>query len=275
MAGMTSAWGGSSTSPALRALRPASTAAIQPFDQDAALRQRQLAGDQERRRLDAEAEQQRVQQMQEEAMRNQLASQRTAADVQNQMLSSDRSQYSQVNDGLTHTMSTMGDGGGGSTSRRVSAGGTVSSPGLQIGDGLYKNITGLIDQMRQQPITPPPRVAPPVVPSTPNALGPAKEATGRIGNKALEALRNQMTARGMSDSGMAVEGEANILGNVARGQSQAMYDAANLDNSRQWEANKIGYQGDTDYNQMLYSGQLGQRNNDLQILLNLLRYSNG
>lgn len=166
----------------------------------------------------------------------------------------------------THGYNYTPDGRGG-----IATGGSPSG-GLNIGGGAFKNLTGMMGQL-PPPIKPPSRQPHPTVPSTVNALAPAKEATGRIGNKALEALRNQMTRRGLSDSGFAEEGEANILGNVARGQSQALWDAASLDNSRQWEANKLGYGGDQAYDEMVYSGQLGQRGMDIQMLLNLLRMS--
>lgn len=199
--------------------------------------------------------------MQMEATQNQLGAQQRARDSQYSMMGDPNNP--RTSNGLEMTISSPGGGGGSSSGSRG---------GVQIGGGIYPDISSAFAAMQQQaPQVPaPPRVGPPTVPSTSGAFAHAKDVSGRVGNKALEALRNQMTQRGMSDSGMATMGEANILGNVARQQSDAEYQAANIDNTRQWEANQLGYQGDMAQNELGYQGGIQQRGQNMNAFLALL-----
>lgn len=146
--------------------------------------------------------------------------------------------------------------------------------GIALSNGVYPDLTQMAQQFAtaQSQLAPPPslpRTPPPVVPSTKGAFAHAKDVSGRTGNKALEALRNSMTARGISDSGLAAVGEAEVLGNVARQQSDAEYQAANIDNSRQWEANQLAYQGNMRHDEMEYQHAMNQRNQSLQALFEM------
>ena len=231
-----------------------------------------LGSDQQRRMKRAEGEQSRIQTedanraaqdrlVQEEATRNQLNNQRTANDVAMQMLGNQDNPRTST--GLEFQVSSPGGGGGG----------VRSSGGMSIGGGVYPNVSQLMKQFKSnlpKQVSPPPRVAPPVVPDQSSGFAQAKDVSGRLGNKALESLRNMMTQRGISDSGLAGEGEANILGNVARQQADAEYEAGRTNTARQFEANQLGYQGDLSQNAMGYQGAIGQRNNDLQLLLSML-----
>lgn len=170
--------------------------------------------------------------------------------------------------GMVMDVTNEGNEGGMAAARNRPAG------GVAIGGSVFPDLSGLIAQWQSanQPHVPPPaHVNPPQVPSTSNAFAQAKNVAGRQGNKAMEAFHNMMTKRGMSDSGMAAEGDANILSNVARQQSEAEYNAANIDNTRQWESNEQGYQGDMAQNQMGYQGGIQQRGQDMQALLSFLQ----
>ena len=127
----------------------------------------------------------------------------------------------------------------------------------------------------------PPQVAPPAPingPMPPGLSGPsgafshAKDVSGRTGAAAIRALKDQMTRRGMSDSGMEAEGEANILGNVARQQADAEYGAVEKDYDQRFEANQFNHRDLIDQLQNNYQGQMSQRGQDIQALLALLRY---
>lgn len=160
-----------------------------------------------------------------------------------------------------------GGGGGGSAPR--------ASSGINIGGSTYPDISRLMSDFQSVQgqlgsAQVPNRIPPPQVPSTKNAFARAKDVSGRTGNAALEALRNSFTQRGISDSGLAGMGEANILGNVARQQSDAEYEAANTDNTRQWNANQMAYQGDIDQNQMEYQAAVGEKQRNMQLLQMLM-----
>ncbi len=174
---------------------------------------------------------------------------------------------SMSNNGTDINVLTPGGSGGGS-----GAGGRGSG-GVAIGGGIYPDVSALMAQYRQNipQVQAPAQVGQPSVPSTSGAFAHAKDVAGRQGNKAIEALNNLMTRRGMSDSGMAAEGAANILGGVGRQQADAEYQAANTDNTRQWEANQLGYQGQMAQNAMGYQGGIAQRGQDVESFLNLLR----
>lgn len=152
------------------------------------------------------------------------------------------------------------------------SGGSRSSGG-GAGGGGTAGLDGLIAQLTQQaqpPVAAPDRIPPPQVPQASGMFAHAKDVSGRVGNKALAAFRNLMTKRGMSDSGMEAEGEADILGQIANQQSDAEYDQANINNSRQWEANQMGYQGDMGQSALGYQGAIQQRGQGIQALLQLL-----
>ena len=224
--------------------------------------QQMVRANAEQNRLQTEASTRAAQDQlnQDEVTRNQLSSQRTASDIAGQMLANNNNPRS--SNGLQFNVSSPGAGGSSSDARG----------GVAIGHGVYPNVSSLMSQLRKKvpQVAAPPRVAPPTVPNLSSNFGQAKDVSSRVGNKALESLRNMMSRRGISDSGLAVEGEANILGNVARQQSDAEYEAARTNTGRQWEANQLGYQGDLSQNQMGYQGAVGQRNNDLQFLLSML-----
>lgn len=167
--------------------------------------------------------------------------------------------------GMEFEVSSPGDGGGGAMSRPTG--------GLAIGGGVFPDIIQQLSNFRNSlpPIQPPQNVPPPTVPSTSGAFAHAKDVAGRQGTKAIEALANEMTRRGMSDSGMAGVGVANILGGVGRQQADAEYQAANTDNTRQWEANQLAYQGQLSQNQQNYQAAINQRNQDLSAYLQLLQ----
>lgn len=199
---------------------------------------------------------------------NQLEAQRRASEMQRNLIANPANP--RTTNGIESQISNYG-GGSASASASGRAG---SSGGIAIGGGVYPNISNLMSQFEKQATTSvaaPPRIGAPQVPSTSGAFAHAKDVSGRTGNKAIEALRNSMTQRGISDSGMATMGEANILGNVARQQSDAEYQAANTDNTRQWNANQMAYQGDLGQNEMEYQGAIAQRNQSLQALFNLMQ----
>lgn len=185
------------------------------------------------------ASQARVQQQQQQqAANNQLNAQRTAGDLAHQMLQT-RDDYQYGSDGTNFQISTGGAAGG------ASAAAKRATSGFSVGGGVYPNVTDALALLKQNTGPQPAKVPAPAANSTlmSESFGQAKDIAGRQGNKALEALRNEMTRRGISDSGIAMEGEANILGNVARGTSQATYNAALADNAREWDARQLGYQG--------------------------------
>lgn len=163
--------------------------------------------------------------------------------------------------GLNINAST-GSGGSGSGSR---------TGGMAIGGGVYPNVSMSQFNSQVPKVNAPGRVPHPTVPSTTGAFAHAKDVAGRQGNKAMEALANEMSRRGMSDSGAHSAGMADILGGVGRQQADAEYQAANIDNTRQWEANQLGYQGDMAQNEMNYQGGIAQRGQDVQAFLSMLR----
>ncbi len=192
---------------------------------------------------------------------NQAGVQRQRASDMAYMLMQDPSNP-RTTDGTNYEISNGGSASGGSR----------SSGGMQVGGGTYPNIAGLQAQFDalNKPIAPPQRIGAPQVPQGTSGFAHAKDVAGRSGNKALEAFRNAMTARGLSDSGMAGVGEAEIMGNVARQGSDAEYAHQALNTSRQWDANKMAYQGDIGQNEMEYTNAIGQRNASMQAILQLM-----
>lgn len=145
--------------------------------------------------------------------------------------------------------------------------------GFNFGGSTFPNLQAAFQQLQQQSphIQPPAPVPAPQVPSLQGAFQQSKDIASRQGNKALEALRNLMTQRGMSDSGMSTVGEANILGNIARQAAEGDYRGREVDTGRQWEANQMNYQGLMNQQQMGYQGGIDQRGQDMNWVLNMLR----
>ena len=151
-------------------------------------------------------------------------------------------------------------GGGGSSGARN---------GIAIGGSVYPDITQMYGQIGGDVRTPN-RPSAPQVPMPNSGFAHAKDVAGRQGNKAIDALRNMMTRRGISDSGVAATGEANILGQVARQGAEAEYDAANVANDRQWEANQMDYQGQLAHNDLDVRTQMANRSTKEAILRALM-----
>lgn len=192
-----------------------------------------------------------------------LAAQRNALSGQSSLMADPTNP--RTSNGMEMNISNTGGGGSGSQG--------VGRSGLAIGGGVFPDISGLMAQLKtmgEGNVKAPGHVGTPQVPQNTGAFAHAKDVAGRVGNKAIEALRNSMTRRGISDSGLAAVGEANILGNVARQQSDALYDETQQNTARQWEANQMGYQGDIAQNQMAYEGDLSQRQHNLQAILQLM-----
>ncbi len=108
-------------------------------------------------------------------------------------------------------------------------------------------------------------------PSSSLAFARYKDRSGRIGNQALKALRDEMTSRGISGSGIEAGGVSSILGEVARGQGDAEYAQQRAHEDQAWDAKKMGYQGDISQraNDMGlvgtgFSGGITQRGQDMQ-----------
>jgi hypothetical protein len=98
----------------------------------------------------------------------------------------------------------------------------------------------------------------------------AKDASSRIGNQALQALRSEMVGRGIEGSGVEGRLTGNILGDVAAQQSDAAYQQSKMADEQAWEGAKLGYQGavqqrgqDTGLAEAGYSGQISQRGQDI------------
>lgn len=76
------------------------------------------------------------------------------------------------------------------------------------------------------------------------AFSRAKDASSRIHGKALQALKDQMTSRGISGSGIEADATADMLTEAANYQSGADLAQAIASDERGWEGTKLGYQGD-------------------------------
>lgn len=183
--------------------------------------------------------------------------------------------------------------GGGSSSYGSSSSYGGGSGGSPAGGGGGAMDTAAVEALLAKyapspaaiaPPPPPPQIAAPVAPTraanTAKAFANAKNISGRQGQAAIRALRDTMTRRGMSDSGLEASGEADILGNVANFNSDAAFRSDLADDERTWEAAQLGFQGalgqrnaDMGYLQGGYQGQLQQRGQDLDrtsLILNLL-----
>lgn len=132
----------------------------------------------------------------------------------------------------------------------------TGNPGIQPegGGGLTSGaIQSLLDKMN---VPTPAREPPPQ--SEPAVAGPsaapyqgqtlafsrAKDASTRIHGKALQALKDQMTSRGISGTGLEGELTADMLTDAANYQSGADLAQAIASDERGWEGAKLGYQGD-------------------------------
>lgn len=92
-------------------------------------------------------------------------------------------------------------------------------------------------------------------PSASLGFARAKDASGRMGAAALRAMRDEMTSRGISGSGVEADMTSGILGDVARGQSDAAFQQS-------LEADRQGY----DAKKTSYQGRLNQRTNDMGLV---------
>jgi len=192
--------------------------------------------------------------------------------------------------GTTHTISSGGVGAASAGLRRA-ASGTTSGAGGDGGDGALTigELTNLLNSLRTNEPREPSPASPATIsgPAAPTvnmsaAYGKAKDATSRIANAALRGLRDNMTARGLSGSGIEAQNEADILSSVAGTQSQALFDAAAADNERQWDAAKTGYQGaitqranDMGLSTSGYQGQVAQRGQNMDYSQQLLQNLRG
>lgn len=107
-------------------------------------------------------------------------------------------------------------------------------------------LMGLMGGGGGAPTQPPPARTPlpaPVLEDPRAAFGMAKDTAGRTTNAAIKALRDLMTSRGMSDSGMEAEGEALLVGDAARQMRQAEFDALTRNTDRQNDFSQFGYTG--------------------------------
>lgn len=182
----------------------------------------------------------------------------------------------------------VGAGGGGTSgtgTRGPGGSGGGTPPGIP---------PELLDALK--PIPPPPfPTPPPLPPRTPyaqptledpaQAFAGTKDISGRQGVAAVRALRDLMTRRGLSDSGMEAEQEAAILATVANANTEADRDARtrNVERLNQFAlanaglgsgergqdtsygANTFGSQAG--YGASIYGSQTSQRNNALDALM--------
>lgn len=136
-----------------------------------------------------------------------------------------------------------GGGGGGG------GGDAPAPPPLSTEDifGVLDRLKGETPPREERP-APPNRVAMPTpaaeAPSASMGFARAKDQSGRIGNAALRALKDQMTERGISGSGVEGQLTSNILGDVARGQGEAAFQQQLEADRQAWDAKQMGYQGD-------------------------------
>lgn len=82
-----------------------------------------------------------------------------------------------------------------------------------------------------------------VAPSQSEAFGRAKDASSRIYGAAMEQLKDQMTAAGISGSGVEGREMASLMGGAARYQSDAELQQQLEAQKQAWEAAKGGYEG--------------------------------
>lgn len=131
------------------------------------------------------------------------------------------------------------------------------SPGAQpisTGQDLVTgSIQSILDQLRtptparepapaDEPHVSGPNVAPYKGPTL--AFSRAKDASSRIHGKALSALKDQMTSRGISGSGLEGQLTGEALTGAASYQSGADLAQALASDERGWDAEKLRYSGD-------------------------------
>lgn len=129
-----------------------------------------------------------------------------------------------------------------------------------------------------------PRVAAPEVkakaPGQSEAFASAKDASSRLTRKAMDAIKDSMSARGTAGSGREDSMMADVLSDAAMYQSGAELAQQMAAENQSWEAAKMGFEGDIaqrgqDYGVDMggYQGQIAQRGQNVdasQRLLGLL-----
>jgi hypothetical protein len=141
---------------------------------------------------------------------------------------------------------------GGTSGTRVSSSGGSGGTGGMTTQELLSLINSFKNDKPAEPVVPsptaPPRVADPVAPKLDQGayFARAKDATGQVANKALEALRDEMTTRGVQGSGIEGNLTKDILKGAAQTQAQAAFDAAQQQWAADWDAAKTGYMGQVD-----------------------------
>lgn len=178
-------------------------------------------------------------------------------------------------------------GGGGGTSG--GGGGGAGGDGGDGGGGLSKeDLLDLANALKPPPPpgreaapTPPATIAGPTAVASPSAksqgFARAKDNAGRIANTALQALRSQMVARGIEGSGVEGQLASGILGETARGVSDASFQQERAAEDQAWQAAQLGYQGainqrgqDMGLAQSGFSGNINQRGQDISAQPNML-----
>ncbi len=147
-----------------------------------------------------------------------------------------------------------GNGGGG--------GGTAGSTAPPLSaDDIFSVLDRLKGETPAREPTPaaPPRIEAPTpsadAPSRSLAFARSKDRAGRIGAQALKALKDQMSERGISGSGIEGQLTADILGQTATGLADAEFTQQRASEDQAWDAAKMGYQG-----------AIGQRANDMGLI---------
>lgn len=139
-----------------------------------------------------------------------------------------------------------GGGGGGSSTAIASAPQPQAQPGPALDQNsvldILKNLKGEATPDAPARVGAPTPVAQP--PSQSLAFARYKDQSGSIGNAAMRALKDQMSERGLGDSGIEAQLSGNILGQVARGQGDAAFQQQLAAEQQGWQAKQAGYQGD-------------------------------
>lgn len=134
--------------------------------------------------------------------------------------------------------------GGGTNIATAGGGGGGSAPPPMDQNSILDILKGLTQQETPAPPAreqaPTPTAQPP---SQSLAFARAKDQSGRVGNAALRALKDQMSERGLGDSGIEAQLSAGILGDVGRSQSDAAFQQQMMAENQGWQAAQQGYQG--------------------------------
>lgn len=176
-------------------------------------------------------------------------------------------------------------GGGARSPRGTTPGGSDPGPG----GGLDMNqIMGVLDKLKPEP--PPQRIQAPPLMAREGAPQPvassavksqgfarAKDNAGRVANQALKSLRSEMVSRGIEGSGVEGQLASNVLGETARGVSDAGFQQERAAEDQEWQARQLGYQGginqraqDLGLTTSGYGGQVTQRGQDIGAQPNML-----